>query len=342
MNRKTAFILVIVALLTGVVFLTPYGLGYPTSDSMEPTLSQEDIYFVVPATNFGTGDIVVFDQSQTESGLQRSTVHRIVGETNNGYITQGDANERTDQETGAPPVTEKQIDGRVLTIGGQPVTVPNSYQLTEKVIQNSRLIGALGVLLVVLPYLKDMFTSQLENRDPSRPLQTGEVLTIVPIIVFISLVLFLYLTPSVHVWTAVATTEDVAEQSQINVPINEPVDEEVSLNYSTQTDFVVALPEIRGGTIQSTEYGEGTIDIQMEVGPYKTKGPKETQILFYEYPGILPADWIQTVHSVHPFVACLVVSGTVVFPISFLLLIIMPGGPMRIVYRLKILPFGRR
>lgn len=323
-----------------VVFATPYGLGYPTSESMEPTLSQDDVYILGPAIDVSTGDIVVFDQSGTERGFEEATVHRIVGQTNKGYITQGDANEETDQQLGAPPVTESQITGKVVTFGGEPISIPNSYRIAQTLIENSRLIGVVGVLLVTIPIVRGALSSaKSATRSPTRPLQTRELLTIVTVIVFIGMTLFFFLTPSVHVWTTVATTGETAEQSQVNIPVDESVEKEISFNHSTETDLGVTVPTVQGGDIQSTTYGDDAIAIKMEVGPYNTKGEKEVNIVFYRYPAILPGDWIRTLHSIHPFVASLASSATIIFPIGFVVALLVPNAPMRIVNRLSRMPF---
>jgi signal peptidase len=54
----------------------------------------------------------------------RLTTHRIVGETDRGDVTRGDANAFTDQGGGEPPVTEERIVAHALQGGGHVVVVP--------------------------------------------------------------------------------------------------------------------------------------------------------------------------------------------------------------------------
>ncbi len=63
-------------------------------------------------------------QSQEIRGGELTT-HRVVGETEQGYITRGDANPFTDQDGAEPPVTESQIVAVAWQPSGQVVTIPN-------------------------------------------------------------------------------------------------------------------------------------------------------------------------------------------------------------------------
>jgi signal peptidase len=119
-------VVLVVSMVAGQVLGQPVLLGYVTSGSMEPTISEGDGYLVVPTFVTGSpqeGDIVVFEAREVQGG--GLTAHRIVGERSGGYVTKGDANPFTDQSGGEPPVTEGQIAGVVVQIDGDPVTVPH-------------------------------------------------------------------------------------------------------------------------------------------------------------------------------------------------------------------------
>lgn len=119
-------VVVVVALLVGGLLGQPVLLGYVTTDSMEPAVSAGDGFVAVPAFLAGEpepGDVVVYDaQHLHDGGL---TTHRVVGETEGGYVTRGDANPFTDQAGGEPPVGEGQIVAHALQVNGQVVTVPH-------------------------------------------------------------------------------------------------------------------------------------------------------------------------------------------------------------------------
>ena len=91
--------------LTGNALPMPFGYGAALvlTGSMEPTIMADDLIFVKEADTFAPGDIVVF---QSGSVL---VVHRVLEVTEDSLITQGDANNVTDD-----PVALKDVKGIVL------------------------------------------------------------------------------------------------------------------------------------------------------------------------------------------------------------------------------------
>jgi signal peptidase len=125
MHRVVA--LLVVALLAVAVAPppTPLSLSHVTSDSMAPTLSPGDGYLLV-AGDVSVGDVVTY---RTVDGGY--VTHRAVGRTDGGWLTRGDANPATDQAAGAPPVPDERVVGRVLSVGGTPLSVPGLGPLTD-------------------------------------------------------------------------------------------------------------------------------------------------------------------------------------------------------------------
>ena len=125
-NALVAAIVVVAALaVLGAVFGLPMGIAYVETESMSPTLEPGEGFVLVPAAVAGpleSGDVVVFDAQQLRGG--GPTTHRIVGETERGYITQGDNNNVPDQITSEPPVRRAQIAGKALEIDGRVLTIP--------------------------------------------------------------------------------------------------------------------------------------------------------------------------------------------------------------------------
>ena len=112
------FLLVaVLALVVGQVLGQPLLLSFVTTGSMEPTLEPGDGFVAIPpelAGDIGEGDVVTFDAEEIEGG--GLTTHRIVEETDEGYVTQGDANPFTDQDGGEPIVQDPEI----ATVAWQP------------------------------------------------------------------------------------------------------------------------------------------------------------------------------------------------------------------------------
>lgn len=120
------FVIVALALVAGQLLGQPVLVGYVETGSMEPTLSPGDGFVAIPAQLAGPieeGDVVVFQAEALHGG--DLTTHRIVGTTDRGYITKGDANPFTDQANDEPPVKDPQIVAEVLQISGDIVVVPH-------------------------------------------------------------------------------------------------------------------------------------------------------------------------------------------------------------------------
>ena len=119
-------VVVVLAMLVGQQIGQPILLGFVVTGSMSPTLEPGDGFIAVPpslADEVEQGDVVTFNARQLQGG--GLTTHRIVGETEEGYITRGDANPFTDQDSNEPPVQESQIKAVALQLGGDVVAIPN-------------------------------------------------------------------------------------------------------------------------------------------------------------------------------------------------------------------------
>ncbi|MEF8830629.1 MAG: signal peptidase I [Halobacteriales archaeon] len=123
---EAALILGILAILAGTALGQPVLLGYVETGSMQPTLDPGDGFVAVPAAVAGPveeGDVVVYRAEQVNGG--QLTTHRVVGETERGYVTRGDANPFTDQADGEPPVKETQVVATALQVNGRVVEIPH-------------------------------------------------------------------------------------------------------------------------------------------------------------------------------------------------------------------------
>lgn len=105
---------------------TPVPVGVVDSDSMAPTLEPGDRFLALPPGLVGgasVGDVVVFHAADGW------TVHRVVGTTEAGFLTAGDANPLTDQSDGAPAVSPAAIAGVVPSVAGRPIVLPEPSTL---------------------------------------------------------------------------------------------------------------------------------------------------------------------------------------------------------------------
>jgi signal peptidase len=122
---RGAALVALAALVAGSLLGQPVLLGYVETGSMAPTLEAGDGFVALPTAVAGPveeGDVVVYEARQLNGG--GLTTHRVVGQTENGFVTKGDANPFTDQDGTEPPVTRGQIRAVALQVGGQVLVIP--------------------------------------------------------------------------------------------------------------------------------------------------------------------------------------------------------------------------
>ncbi|AEH38160.1 S26 family signal peptidase [Halopiger xanaduensis] len=125
-GAQALVLVTVVALVAGQLLGQPILLGFVETGSMEPTIETGDGFVAVPAALTGEpepDDVVVFQAQELHGG--GLTTHRIVEETDRGYVTRGDANPFTDQDGDEPPVQDGQIVATALQVNGEVVTIPN-------------------------------------------------------------------------------------------------------------------------------------------------------------------------------------------------------------------------
>ncbi|NLW08216.1 MAG: signal peptidase I, partial [Clostridia bacterium] len=135
----------------------PFLLAPIRSNSMYPLLQRGDAAIVYPVdgSEVALGDIVIFRPRGGSLGGQAAVIHRVVsGNNEEGFITRGDANERTDQETGAAAVKPEDIQAKPLMMGGKPLRLRllgyPSLWLEHYQQSPYALPSALGVVFVLL------------------------------------------------------------------------------------------------------------------------------------------------------------------------------------------------
>jgi signal peptidase I len=123
LTRRTATsIILIVAFFVALAFALSTYTRWVGSGSMVPSLEVGDLVVIQPVSSYSgvhVGDIIVYDPPCSNVGSP--IVHRVVNQTNGGFITQGDdraTNPATDQRSGIAngPVTLSCIEGRAVFI----------------------------------------------------------------------------------------------------------------------------------------------------------------------------------------------------------------------------------
>lgn len=310
----------IIMLLSVAPAGSPIQISYVYSDSMEPTIETDDGFLLIPADTVESGDIVMFHSADQD----RYVTHRIVGESEQGYITQGDNNPTTDQAAGSAYVDREAIVGEVATFQGQPVAIPNYGEAVETVHHyRTPLLGVLSVLAIGLLLRNGQSTSG-RSRDVERVRDFVLPLFLIAILCAAGLTL----------WGA--QTEElqfIAVQGGSSAPQTIPVGESTTTTVETNASgspFTQLMISASGGTVtERTTTGQPTT-AQVRVSAQSNPGLHTVQVTVARYPAILPSELLRWFHGIHPAVAALGTSASALAPFYGVYLLTIDGRtPLR-------------
>lgn len=125
-----------------------YSAAVVASGSMEPALSVDDMILNHIQDGYAVGDIITFDKGGS------LTTHRIVAVTDEGYITQGDANNAADSDPVAPREVVGRVVGHLPGIGSLLAALKTPLGMT--------LLFFVGLILLELPFF---FRGQRNERE---------------------------------------------------------------------------------------------------------------------------------------------------------------------------------
>jgi len=299
---------------------SPVHLSYATSDSMEPAIEEGDGYLLVSTGNYDTGDVVTFYSEERGAFV----THRVVGQTDGGLVTQGDANPSTDQAGGLAPVEGDAVLGEVPSVGGMLLVVPNLGAVVGPLQTNpavgAGVVGLLGLLVVV---------GGRERRTRTRSVTSaGEVLgPTFAVGVVGALALLLLVGGSTYQFAYTAVDGQPAGGDELAV--GEPAERtyEVRLFEPPLTRTFV---EAEGMTVTDRASDGATTTLDVRLPPPESPGAVETSVRTYAYPATLPADVQRTLHGTHPALATAASVGAVFVPLYLLYLLAVDGrAPLR-------------
>jgi signal peptidase len=320
-----AVAVVVVSLLLGSLLGQPVGLGYVETGSMEPTLEPGDGFVAVPtplAGSVGEGDVVTFRAQTLQGG--GLTTHRIVGRTEEGYLTHGDANPFLDQQSGEPPVERSRIVAVALRIDGDVVVLPalgtvvtESQDLLVSVgvaLGVGRNPGRLGTILFAVLGAAYLLDEGLEPPDEERPAERRPVrdsgLSAERLLALgVAVVLVVTTLSMVLPGGAVAISYDSvgpgeASQGGIVAGTSKPVPVELSNGGIVPMVAVLDTPD--GASLSDEMVVLGPRDsttVNVTITAPTERGAYEQQVVQRRYLGILPVSIVRTLHDVHRWVA---------------------------------------
>ncbi|MFO7925504.1 MAG: signal peptidase I [Halobacteriota archaeon] len=353
------FVVAVIAMLVGQQLGQPILLGFVVTGSMSPTLEPGDGFVAVPpalAGDIEEGDVVTFDARELEGG--GLTTHRVVGETDEGYTTRGDANPFTDQDGPEPPVQESQIVAVAWRFGGEVVVIPHlgtvamalqgfvaalvglvdavpgAEALTDGDV-SSLMIGG-GVLLLLYSFLSDLLGKSTHHKKERSRSRGGAVRASV----LLAVILLLILAPATASMVVPSGTNDltiVSSQSPSSSPTVIERGGNQTLEYNiTNNGFIplvtVIEPASTGVEVEETVHvvrrGESAGTTATLYAPEET-GVYYRAVSERQYIGVLPVSLIVTLHNVHPWVAILAINGVIAAVVTVMFAFAIGFQPIR-------------
>jgi len=337
---QAAGTIVVLALFAGAVVGQPVLFSFVTSESMSPTIESGDGFVAIPPQLTGgvqEGDVVIFEaQEINDGGL---TTHRVVDETDEGYITKGDNNPFTDQDSTEPPVTETQIVAVAWQPGGNVVTIPalgtavietrtTLFDIQTTIadtfgidgVDNTRQVGTMmvvaGVVLLLVTIANGLrrrsprdTTRSPERQSGIRPLYVALFLTAVVVIPANAAMLLPSTTHTVPV-------ADIAAQTSTEP--GEPVELTLSATNSGYVTMLVVFdsnPEVNLNDQSLAVPGRSRASTTMTV-PAPPSGQEGAQeVSETRYILLLPQSVLLTLHTIHPLMALATLNSALIISI---------------------------
>jgi len=352
---EAALVVFLVSMILGQVLGQPVLLGFVTSGSMAPTIETGDGFVAIPTALAGPvaeGDVVTFRAEEIQGG--GLTTHRIVEETDRGYITKGDANPFTDQDGDEPPVKETQIVAVVWQPGGTVITVPGvgavvtGIQSTLQKIQQqiAALIGARSLLgtqglayfvvaLSVVAYVADILLSNDRKRERETKRQTGTNVRLI-VAVFAGAIV---LSATAAMVGPAGPQEFGVVSAESDSPGPRVIEQGTSesVQYITPNDGFVPVVRYVEPTTEGVEIEprEAVVPARSSVnGTLTLTAPPETgyyryYVVEHRYLLVLPQSTIETLHAVHPWLPIVVIDGLLGGSFYLLWVVMVDNGRVR-------------
>lgn len=346
---------VVLSLVAGAVLGQPVLFSYVTSDSMAPTLESSDGFVAVPTevdSSIEVGDVVVF--RATEVGGGGLTTHRVVGRTEEGFLTRGDGNTVTDQDSGEPPVKRQRVvakawrfDERVVVVPGLGV-VPETTKavLSQTQAYLARIFGfqvlrgpqGLAYLFFAAAlgwYLYgeirgDDRRGDARTTDRDSGLDDRLLIGSAVALLLIAATAAMVVPAGSHEYTFVSADYDAGEPTVVQRG------DSATLSYTLQNTGVLPVflflePSSEGVDIEPEETnipGRSVVNASVTLHAPRETGYYRRYVTEHRYLAVLPRSTIRGLYEVHPWVPVVVIDALIAVP--FYLLGVRLAGRARI------------
>ena len=355
---QAAAVLVVVSLVVGQFLGQPILLSYVETGSMQPTLSPGDGFVAIPAQvagGIGTGDVVTFDAQEIEGG--GLTTHRVVEETERGYVTRGDNNPFTDQDGGEPVVQDADVVAKALQVGGGVVVIPHlgtvamGFQSALDAVQTQLAVtfgvrslqGTQGLAYIVfglsvVAYAVDWYRNAGSRDRGSRDRSRDDGTSAFAILGVLALVLMATAT------AAMVVPAGTQEYGVVSAEFESENPTVIERGTSQELEYVVP----NAGLVPVYAYVEPAspgVDVEPQRLAVGSRGEASTTVtlsapdetgyyrLFvveHRYLAVLPPGIVDELHGVHPWAPLVVIDGLLGGGIVGVGLLLFRGEPARI------------
>lgn len=303
-KRVVVVVLLCLAVLAIVPSGAPIRLSYVYSDSMEPTLDTGEGYVIVATDDVEVGDVATFRSPERDEYV----THRVVGRSEQGYLTKGDNNPTTDQAAGYAHVRREQFVGRVLTVGGSPLTIPHLGALVAFLRGHWLALLALGGLGAAVHERR-----RASHRPSRNVVRVRDVLLPTYAVGIAAAVSFVVLGAQVQ-QVAFVVVDRPTEASTL-LTVGEPREVSFAVGRSP-LPFARSVVDADGMTVTNVSRNASTLDVTARVPPPESTGVHRTRLAVYQYPAVLPAALLRRLHAIHPVVAATAAVGVATSPLT--------------------------
>lgn len=355
---QVILVLVVVSLVVGQYLGQPVFLSFVETGSMQPVLDPGDGFIAIPAPiagGIGVGDVVTFDAQEIEGG--GLTTHRVVEETERGYVTRGDNNPFTDQDGGEPVVQDADIVAKALTVGGSVVVIPHlgtvamgfqsalgslqtwlAVTLGVRSLQGTQGLAYILFGLSAVAYAVDWYLDRGSRETRERDRSRDDGTSVFAIVAVLALVLMATATAAMVVPAGTQEYGVVAAEFESENPtvIEAGTSQEIEYvvpNAGLVPVYAYVTPASPGVDVDPQRIavgsrGEETTTVTL-TAPDET-GYYRLFVVEHRYLAILPPGVVDGLYRIHPWAPLIAINGVLGGGITAVGLFFLRGEPARI------------